>query len=210
MDLISPDWWQEHRPLCTGFVEGAPFCRVARRPEEAPTQIYGRFHVEEETHYAHRKAELGVPLSASRVPRIYVAMQPYYLLPSYSLLVAVTPGAILPGEPLGTVAGSSLDGMEETRIGNAQAWYYPTDRFIVLWECFPFAPPRLPRVQEDPLMADIWCAFEAYLRQRFPDAERFVSPGHDSLTTEDDYQAFLADRGYTPLTPSAWSKQLTA
>jgi len=214
MDLINPDWWQEHLPLCTGYVDGAgpgrpPFPRT---PDDTPDQIYGRFHVEEETYHQHTNTELGVLLCGYRGPLVYVHMQPYYLLPQSSVRMSVTPGGLIPppapGEVLGTVSEAYMDGMQGECIGNAQAWYDPEDRFIVLWECFIHRPLRHALIQHDPIMIDLWDAFETFLRQRFIEAERFVSTDRDSLTTDEDYQAFLTDRGYTRLTPWAFSKPL--
>lgn len=39
------------------------------------------------------------------------------------------------GEVIGEVVESRLGSMERHIIGSAQAWYYPVDRSLVLWEC---------------------------------------------------------------------------
>ena len=38
--------------------------------------------------------------------------------------------------PIGEVIGSHHEGFREVQVGNAQAWYYLTDKIIVIWECF--------------------------------------------------------------------------
>jgi hypothetical protein len=40
------------------------------------------------------------------------------------------------GTVLGKISGTHIEGFRDVKIGNAQAWYYPDDRVLVLWECF--------------------------------------------------------------------------
>ena len=40
------------------------------------------------------------------------------------------------GTILGKTINSRVEGVRHHDIGNAQAWYYPEDKVLVLWECF--------------------------------------------------------------------------
>ena len=50
---------------------------------------------------------------------------------------------------------------------DAQAWYYPTDKTIVLWECFFEERFRKDPLPEDLNMQKLWQSFERYLLQIF-------------------------------------------
>ena len=39
-------------------------------------------------------------------------------------------------EAIGETIASRSEGLKEIQIGNAQAWYYPDDKMIVIWECY--------------------------------------------------------------------------
>jgi hypothetical protein len=211
MSLVLAEWWQEHVRLFEALIDG----------QDTPVQVYGRLHLDEDDTYHKPGKEDLLPLSTSRGPCVHVLMQPYWLRPQYSLRMAVAPSArVLPpcqGDPVGTVTGWHLDSMVEEQIGNAQAWYYPRDRFIVLWECFFYGasphgdrPHRQPRIQHDPLMHQLWDAFEAKLRTLFPEAMQFASHRRDPITTDDDYAAFLHARGYRFVDDWALSKRVAA
>ncbi len=66
-------------------------------------------------------------------------MHPYVLEPKLTLTVGLytKPKHYADQEsPIGEVIGSNHEGFREAQVGNAQAWYYPADKTIVLWECF--------------------------------------------------------------------------
>ena len=41
------------------------------------------------------------------------------------------------GEAIGEALSTYVKGMRQHQIGNSQAWYYPQDKVIVLWEWTP-------------------------------------------------------------------------
>jgi hypothetical protein len=144
--------------------------------------VYGGFHVEDENYYWRDKQDLAIPLSASRGTRGYVHMEVYYLNPTDALP------------------------MREEIIGIAKAWYYYADRLIVLGECSLVRSLRQTLIQHDPLLVQLWTSFEDFLRQRYPEATRIVTPSYP--TTDEDYHAFLRDRGYHWYNAQAFLKAL--
>jgi hypothetical protein len=149
-----------------------------------------------------------VPLTAAVRERVYVHGKPYLLVPDLALTVALTPEPE-PTGAIGTVTGSEWTGMRHEDIGQAQAWYYPADQLLVLWECFPEARYR---TSEDPradaTLAALWTGFETWLTGRFPDARRLVTTWED-LYDRPQWQAFLATQGYAPIAPAAFAKNRT-
>ena len=99
--------------------------------------------------------------------------------------------------------------MRHEEIGQAQAWYYPSDQLLVLWECF---PEQRYRTSDDPrqdsVLSTLWHGFEAWLTDRFPAARRLVTTWED-LYDRPVWQSFLAERGYSPIAPAAFGKDLT-
>ena len=100
--------------------------------------------------------------------------------------------------------------MRHEEIGQAQAWFYPSDRLLILWECFPEARYR---TSDDPLsdttLAALWSGFEAWLRERFPDARQLVTT-YEDLYDRARWQEFLGEQGYAPVAPAAFTKALAA
>jgi hypothetical protein len=67
-------------------------------------------------------------------------MQPYVLEPNLTLTIGLytKPKHYADQDsPIGESIGApQVQGFREAQVGNAQAWYYHTDKTIVLWECF--------------------------------------------------------------------------
>lgn len=64
------------------------------------------------------------------------------------------------GTILGKTIGSRIEGLRHEDIGNAQAWYYPQDNVLVLWECFLSEFARDVPLLRDTNMANLWTGFE--------------------------------------------------
>ncbi len=101
--------------------------------------------------------------------------------------------------------------MKEQEIGDGQAWYYPTDRTIVLWECglngyFEEGRP----IHRDPNMQRLWTGFERFLTSQFPDAAQIATTHTDPDYKTGEYQQFLKSLGYNPhpTARAAWRKEL--
>ena len=113
-------------------------------------------------------------------------------------------------EAIGEVLSTHVKGMRQHQIGNAQAWYYPQDKTIVLWECFLDSQVRNIRsLTEDMHMPKLWKAFEQWLYQQFPEATRIATPFNDPIANSiEEYQTFLRTLGYTPIAQAAFGKAI--
>lgn len=101
-----------------------------------------------------------------------------------------------------------LKGLSSERpIGEGQAWHYPANRTILLWELTLFRDgtddPR-----EDLLLRTLWVGFERFLVERYPTARRLVTPAWEPQYERTLYRSFLSGLGYGPLTEAAFAKDL--
>lgn len=78
-----------------------------------------------------REREELFPLKQRTGTRRYFHAKPYVLEPEITLTVDLAPAAC-PGGALGEVTGSEWRGMRHREVGQAQAWYYPADRVLVI------------------------------------------------------------------------------
>ena len=103
---------------------------------------------------------------------------------------------------IGEVVDSTWEGIRHREIGTAQAWWYPADRVLMLWECYLNDDVR----QEDPLteqvLVMVWTGFEGALR------DRFATPSWEDLYERPAWQQFLAGQGFEPFTPGCFVKEL--
>ena len=83
---------------------------------------------------ASRRHEL-VPLSDAVRERVSVHGKPSILVPDVTLTVRLHDRPD-PTGAIGDVAASDWTGMRHEEIGQAQAWFYPADQLLILWECF--------------------------------------------------------------------------
>ncbi len=131
-----------------------------------------RWHQSEERIRDHEEL---LPLEHKTGPRFYIHARPYVLEPAITLTVGLYPTSTETGA-VGEVVGSEWEGMRHREVGQAQAWYYPLDRLLVLWECYLFDAWCRDDPVGDPALADLWHGFEGELRRRFPEAERVATP----------------------------------
>jgi hypothetical protein len=163
-----------------------------------------RLHTATERYSARHEI---VPLSQPTTTRTYVHGKPYILVPDVSLTVGLYPRPDA-GGAIGEVSGSDWIGMRHQDIGQLQAWYYPTDHLLVLWECYPEERYRTsddPR--QDATLAALWSGCEGWLRSRFPEAQQLVTTWED-VYDRPRWQAFLEEQGYRPVAPAAFAKDL--
>jgi hypothetical protein len=190
----EPDpYWQEDVAIGEGRLFRGEDYTIRMRLHTATERASGRHEI--------------VPLSDAVRERVSVHGKPYLLVPEITLTIGLSRQPD-PGGAIGEVTGSAWRGMRHEDIGQAQAWYYPADQLLVLWECFP--EPRYRHSEdprEDTTLATLWSGFEAWLTGRFPDAHRLVTTWED-LYDRSAWQQFLADRGYDPITPAAFAKGL--
>jgi hypothetical protein len=176
-----------------------------------PQKVWGRFHTSEEQYHASLDEEI-IPIKEKKGKRTYVMMQPYVREPNLTLTIGLydKPKQYADQEsPIGEVLGSRHEGFKEVQVGNAQAWYYHTDKTIVLWECF-----FDDRFRKDPLTTDknmqkLWRSFEHWLIKQFPQASTLATPFNDPIAQSiEEYQLFLKSLGYSPLAQAAFGKKL--
>jgi hypothetical protein len=196
------EFWTELLPFFT-----AQFPTYYRKPQ----QVHGRFHTSDE-HYTPWRREI-IPLSARKGERTYVMMQPYVLQPELTFTARIynTPKHYADQEsPVGEVSGRpQMQGFREFQLGNAQAWYYPADKAIVLWECFFYDDFRKHPLAEDTNMQNLWRGFEQWLLKQFPEAAKIATTTRDPIAeTIEEYQTFLKSLGYSPLFKTAFGKKV--
>jgi hypothetical protein len=201
-------YWTHDTSLFTG---------IFRYFRKEPALVRGKLHLAQES-YSKTDADLKViPISQKTGQCTYIHLKAYVLVPDVRLIVGLYAQPQQQGlgqEPaIGEIVGArEQPQMKEQEIGDGQAWYYPADQTLVLWECgfHPhFQEVPLPR---DPNMSGLWTGFEAFLIQNFQEARQiattYADPNHDTKA----YQQFLAVLGYRPhpKVKAAWSKPLHA
>jgi hypothetical protein len=136
-------------------------------------------------------------LKAAKGTRIYTLMHPYVIEPNRMMTVALTPKHYADfGTVLGKVSGTHIEGFRDTQLGSAQAWYYPDDRVLVLWESYLYDFVRDLPLRKDPHMALLWTGFEKWLINRYPETEKILTPWADPIWQVKEYQSFLRKRGF--------------
>ncbi|RLG95033.1 hypothetical protein DRO29_06055, partial [Candidatus Bathyarchaeota archaeon] len=124
--------------------------------------------------------------------RIYVLGRPYFIYPQYSLRVELYPGS--GDEAIGEVSGFDLIGVGEREIGNAQAWHYPEDEVLILWECYLYEPYRRDRPGDDRRLNRLWDCFESFLMERFNPRD-IHTPSWEPIYSGAEWEEFLRGRG---------------
>src|SRR5437763_7254254 len=168
------DYWTHDIPLSTARF---PYYR------NEPRMVQGKIHVSEEHIYTSIVREI-VPLSSKKGPRKYVSLHPYVLEPRMVMNVGLYPRPKHYADQesaIGEVLSSEINGWRQKVIGNAQAWYYPADKTIVLWECLLNDGFREHPLPEDINMRNLWKSFERWLIKQFPKAETLATPFNDPI-----------------------------
>src|SRR5918992_1247999 len=157
-------------------------------------------HRSEET-FEHTLGEI-FPLSTRRGKRTYFHAKPYILIPRMTLTIGLTrPKA--DSDEIGRVIGSDVTKLQEREIGNAQAWYYPAEKALVLWECYPYEQFAKEDPRIDPLLATLWQGFEKYLLKELPETTRIYTE-YEPIYENQAYKAFLAKQGYRAIDKGAF------
>ncbi len=196
------DYWTHDIPL---FVGKFPYYR------NDPRMVQGKIHTAEESYFG--AASEIVPLKNRKGTCIYVNMHPYVLEPEMFVTFGMysKPKQYADqDEAIGEVLSTKAKGMRQHQIGNAQAWYYPQDKVIVIWECFLDAHTRYVKsLAEDMHMPKLWRSFEQWLIKQFPEATRIATPFNDPIANSiEEYQTFLRTLGYTPIAQAAFGKAI--
>jgi hypothetical protein len=176
-----------------------------------PVLVRGKIHLAEEK-YRKTDAETEiVPLHTKQGTCIYVNMKAYVLVPDIVLTVELYPKQLAGHHPaIGDVMGSTENPqMKEQEIGDGQAWYYPDDNLLVLWECGFYTHFEDKPIHEDRNMRELWKGFETFLVSQFPQATAIATTYADPGYPTEEYQQFLTSLGYQPhhTAKAAWSKK---
>jgi hypothetical protein len=202
---MEPPYWTHDTILFTGNF---------RYFGKEPVLVRGKLHLADEP---YRKSDVDleiVPLTHKQGMSTYVNLRTYVLVPDITLTVELYPKTVrrIVPDVIGEVAEvTEKPKMKEQDIGDGQAWYYPADRTIVLWECglYRHFEDDQP-VHEDPNMCSLWTGFEQFLTTQFPEATQIATTFSDPAYETEQYQAFLTNLGYSahPTAKAAWSKAL--
>jgi hypothetical protein len=148
-------------------------------------EVRGKLHESKETYDFHvfgHSLERD-SLTSTKGTRSYIMLHPYITEPNLIMSVALYPqpkhSADAPAA-IGETTGTRVEGFRDVQIGSAQAWYYPEDKVLVLWECFLHDFVRDAPLRKDPNMAHLW--------------------------TGKEYQSFLKNRGYKKEQPGLFAK----
>jgi hypothetical protein len=190
--IDSDPYWTHNFILGEGDVEGHQ------------SLIRLHMHRSEET-YEHSIENL-FPISSRRGNRSYFHAKPYILIPHMTLTIGLTRPKADSGE-IGRVIGSDVTKLQEREIGNAQAWYYPAEKALVLWECYLFEPYAKKDPRKDPLLAAIWQGFEETLLKELPDTTRIYT-SYEPIYERPVYKTFLAKQGYGLIKKVAFMKEV--
>jgi hypothetical protein len=170
-----------------------------------PFTIRGRVHIGDEMYRGRNDAEI-VGLNQPQGRRHYVLSHAYILVPDISLEVDLD---VEPGNSggLGEVKGAVWEGMTNEQVGSGQAWMYPADRVLVLWEYALHSRYANPDVLEDRNLKEGWLGFERFLLERFPETDRIVTPAWEPGVDHDVWREFLSELRYRELNERAYVKE---
>lgn len=145
----------------------------------------------------------------SKVERHYASGKFYKVEPCY--VISVRSEAASDPKILGRVVDFKKQGTTKRDAGSAQAWFYPTTKDAVIWECIahkdPFAK-QTSRAEEHTELQIFWNVWEETLEELWPRAKRWWTPGWDPLYDQKFYEQFLRDHGFRPYNHILWLKSL--
>ena len=165
-----------------------------------------KFYRSDETYSNHD--DLVVPLSNRSGRRIYFGAKSYILIPDITLTIALTPSKAY-GAETAKIIDTDFKQLQELEIGTAQAWYYPTENALVLWECFLQQPYRQQDLLADSLAATVWQGFEKELLTHLPDTERIYTT-YETIYERPVWEAFLTAQGYQKVERMAFLKEVVS
>jgi hypothetical protein len=162
----------------------------------------------EERYHRSEGTEI-VPLQERSGTRIYVMARPYILEPDYTLTLGMYPRPV-EGDAIGEVLTTEWRGMRERQMGQAQAWHYPAERSLILWECFLDEWCRKEDPRTDETLRALWTGFEGFLLKQIPGVERIATPSWEPLYDKDKeiWHDFLRSVGYECIKPRAFGKNV--
>ncbi|MGB9177960.1 MAG: hypothetical protein WCB68_01840 [Pyrinomonadaceae bacterium] len=203
--MPAPDeYWQEE--VVGGLLD------ISR---DTQAELFWHLHSQEELYEEGPLEDLGLYLSrslaifnyAAKGQRIYLHAKPFIWKPRIILTMVVSEEPDLAvheesnvPQEIGRVISSDVADYERFYLGMAQAYYYPVDQALVLWECdvFHLTKHTEEDLGEGAFYVTLWQRFESMLRERFPATKLIVTPGWDPGYSSEEWRAFLARQGYAP------------
>jgi hypothetical protein len=153
-----------------------------------------------EEHYYHRE-EL-FPLKSPSGTRLYFHAKPYLALPDVRIGVTWEGG-------VGRTDAVTIEGSRKEVIGQAQGWYYPREKALMLWECIIDERHRLANAVEDENLDLVWRGFERELVHRSPGVKKLFTTWED-LYPRELWRRFLAQHGYTQTGKALFAKGIVS
>jgi hypothetical protein len=165
-----------------------------------------RLHLHRSEERAYHDESL-FPITVKRGDtKTYFHAKPYILIPRMTLSIGLTrPKA--DSDEIGRVIGSDVTKLQELEIGNAQAWYYPAEHALILWECFLFQPFAKKDLLKDILFAKVWQGFESSLIKELPDTTRIYTT-YEPIYERPVFTKFLASMRYRKVDKVAFMKEV--
>lgn len=198
MNRAQDDYWTEEIQVGEG---------IFRYYHDEPRPVLAQIHVSEGPYtFAAAEREI-VPVTTLQGIRTYVQARLFAWEPDLRLTVGLLARPAADGR-IGQVIGTEQRDLRRQELGKAQAWYYPADGLILLWECFFNRFYRDAPLLEDANMVALWQGLERALAERFQEAQRIATPFRDPLFRTEDYQTFLRRLGYSPVAPAAFGKSV--
>lgn len=164
-------------------------------------------HISQEHYHRSEGAEI-VPIQERSGTRIYVMARPYILEPDYRISIGLYQQPTQEG-PIGEVTSADWVGMRQREVGQAQAWLYPQERTLVLWECFLEDWYRKEDPRTDENLKAIWLGFERFLLRHLPrQVDRIATTSWEPMYDQDGqaWPDFLEAIGYHRVGLRAYSK----
>jgi hypothetical protein len=177
-----------------------------------PVLVRGKLHLADETYYG--AASDIIQLKSKNGDCNYINLKTYILVPDIRLTIVLypKPKQYADQEPaIGEViASQEQPKLKEQEIGDGQAWYYPGDKTIVLWESGLRPHFREKPIHQDPNMTGLWTGFETFLTQHFKSTTQIATTYTDPDYKTGEYQQFLKQLGYKPqpTARAAWAKKI--
>lgn len=192
------DYWQQEEHVA----------RLLLPPRDHGQEVFFLWHSSPER-YGKDHRELGIDLSDAG-ERQYVHVKAYYYAPRIILSVSLARPVETPlGEEIGEVTESRVEGADRHFIANLQAWYYPTEKSLMLWEVDMSGHYGMSDPTRDFLLGSLWYFFERGLLSRFRDCERIVTPGADPSYSDESWREFLKSQAYQPHRDNTFIKLVT-
>jgi hypothetical protein len=185
-------YWNSNKVIGEGEIEGKSSL-IRLRVHRSPEQYFD--------------GDSLIKLSNRKGARIYFHAKPYILIPDMTLTIATYPQPA-PDGAICEVISSDVKKLKPLEIGNAQAWYYPADKTVVLWECYlteHFRQHTDPR--KDATLQTLWTGFERILLEQLHPVERIYTT-YEPIYEVPVYEKFLRQQGYRKQGTVAFVKEV--